>query len=244
MTIAKVGKKYGITPDTLRYYERIGLISDVPRNKNGIRDYDEKSCKRIEFINHTVMSAFEGVTRPKEYISFLKKRQGVLDAVVFSGGEPLVQDQLAAAMTQVKALGYKIALHTGGYRPDKLAEVLPLVDWVGFEIKTPFIEERYQQGTGSKTPLKNVLTSLDMVISSGKPFECRTTCDPRLLSIEDIYTIARSLQEKGVEEYHLQKYRPIPSDTTSTEADCNKFFQDEALKQFLKDSFKVFDLRS
>ena len=50
MTIAEVSKKYDLTPDTLRYYERIGLISNVPRNKSGIRNYDEKSCKRIEFI--------------------------------------------------------------------------------------------------------------------------------------------------------------------------------------------------
>lgn len=50
MTIAEVSKEYDLTPDTLRYYERIGLISNVPRNKSGIRNYDEKSCKRIEFI--------------------------------------------------------------------------------------------------------------------------------------------------------------------------------------------------
>lgn len=50
MTIAEVGKKYNLTPDTLRYYERIGLISNVPRTKNGIRDYDNKTCKRIEFV--------------------------------------------------------------------------------------------------------------------------------------------------------------------------------------------------
>ena len=50
MTIAEVSKKYDLTPDTLRYYERIGLISNVPRNKSGIRNYDEKSCKRLEFI--------------------------------------------------------------------------------------------------------------------------------------------------------------------------------------------------
>lgn len=50
MTIAEVGKKYDITLDTLRYYERIGLLAKVPRNKNGIRNYDEASCKRIEFI--------------------------------------------------------------------------------------------------------------------------------------------------------------------------------------------------
>ena len=50
MTIAEVSKKYDLTPDTLRYYERIGLLANIPRNKNGIRNYDEKSCKRIEFV--------------------------------------------------------------------------------------------------------------------------------------------------------------------------------------------------
>ncbi|MCI8411413.1 MAG: MerR family transcriptional regulator, partial [Clostridia bacterium] len=50
MTIAEVGKKYNLTPDTLRYYERIGLISNVPRTENGIRNYDDKTCKTIEFI--------------------------------------------------------------------------------------------------------------------------------------------------------------------------------------------------
>ncbi len=50
MTISEVSKKYKLTKDTLRYYERIGMISNVPRNKNGVRDYDEKSCARIEFI--------------------------------------------------------------------------------------------------------------------------------------------------------------------------------------------------
>ena len=50
MTITEVSKKYDITPDTLRYYERIGLIKDVPRTKSGLRNYNEKSCRRIEFI--------------------------------------------------------------------------------------------------------------------------------------------------------------------------------------------------
>ena len=180
----------------------------------------------------------------EKFIEFLEKRKGVLDAVVFSGGEPLVQESLGDAMRQIKDMGFKIALHTGGYRPEKLQEVLPLVDWVGFDIKTPFDETRYQQGTGSKTPLKNVLSSLDVILKSGKPFECRTTCDPRLLSIEDIYSMAKELKEKGVREYHLQKYRPIPSDTVTTESDCDKFFKDTALHDFLKASFDVFSLRS
>lgn len=50
MTIAEVSKKYNLTQDTLRYYEKIGLLPEVPRTKSGIRDFDEKSCKWIEFI--------------------------------------------------------------------------------------------------------------------------------------------------------------------------------------------------
>lgn len=50
MTISEVGKKYDLTPDTLRYYEKIGLLHHIPRNKNGIRNYNEENCKTIEFI--------------------------------------------------------------------------------------------------------------------------------------------------------------------------------------------------
>ena len=50
MTIAEVSKQYDISPDTLRYYERIGLIPPVPRTGGGIRDYDPASCSWIEFI--------------------------------------------------------------------------------------------------------------------------------------------------------------------------------------------------
>lgn len=50
MTIAEVSREFGLTADTLRYYERIGLIPPVPRSKSGIRDYDDESCRWIEFI--------------------------------------------------------------------------------------------------------------------------------------------------------------------------------------------------
>lgn len=50
MTIAEVSKKFGLTQDTLRYYERIGLIPAIKRNASGFRDYDEMDCNRIEFV--------------------------------------------------------------------------------------------------------------------------------------------------------------------------------------------------
>ena len=50
MTIAEVSKKYELSADTLRYYERIGLVPPVPRNKSGIRDYDTESCQWVELM--------------------------------------------------------------------------------------------------------------------------------------------------------------------------------------------------
>ena len=50
MTIKEVSEKYGISADTIRYYERIGLIPPIPRKSNGIRDFDKESCNWIEFV--------------------------------------------------------------------------------------------------------------------------------------------------------------------------------------------------
>lgn len=179
----------------------------------------------------------------ENFYEFLKTRTRILDAVVFSGGEPLVQNGLEEAVLEVKALGYEAALHTGGYRPEHLAKVLPHFSWIGFDIKAPFVSEHYKKAVGGAEHLKNVLQSLDMILASGIGFECRTTCDPRILTIEDIYTIAKELKARGVKSYHLQKYRPIPGDNISTDWDCEQFFADKNLLEFLHGNFETFDIR-
>lgn len=177
-----------------------------------------------------------------KFVEFLSSRRGKLDAVVFSGGEPLLQDGLSAAIRQVKDLGYKIGLHTGGYRPTHLQNILPLLDWVGFDIKAPFTEEAYQNVTKTNH-LHNVLQSLDLLLASGIDFECRTTCDPRLLKVEDLMEIGRSLAAKGVKKYYLQKYRPVSSDTITTDSDCENLISHTQLLDFLTSSFADFEVR-
>ncbi len=174
---------------------------------------------------------------------FLQKRTKALDAVVFSGGEPLVQDSLEEKIKEVKALGYKIGLHTGGYRPEHLKKILPLLDWVGFDIKAPFVEENYQKAVGGANHLNKAQESLQLLLESGINFECRTTCDPRILSVEDIYAIAGELKKRGVKSYHLQKYRPVPSDPLTQDWQCEQFFNNPELTAYLQQSFEDFDLR-
>ncbi len=176
------------------------------------------------------------------FLEFLKNRIGKLDAVTFSGGEPLVQEGLYSAINDVKQMGFQIGLHTGGYRPEHLAKVLPIVDWVGLDIKAPFVSDHYQKIVGVNH-LERVKQSLELLLTSGINFECRTTCDPRFLTKDDLYKISQELKSRGVKKYFLQKYRPIASDNISTDSMCEEIVSDKDLLSWLKQNFTDFEVR-
>lgn len=79
MTIAEVSKQFGLSADTLRYYERIGLITPVPRNNSGIRDYDEVSCGWIELMK-CMRAAGVQIEALIEYVSLFQQGDETLDA--------------------------------------------------------------------------------------------------------------------------------------------------------------------
>jgi len=141
----------------------------------------------------------------EDVIAFLRRRQGLLDGVVFSGGEPTLQRGLAAAMREVRALVFKIGLHSGGAYPDKLAAVLPLVDWVGLDIKAPF--DAYARITGAEGSGKHARKSLEHVLAAGVEHEIRTTVHPALLADDEVVEIAHDLSGRGVKRYVIQAFR-------------------------------------
>jgi pyruvate formate lyase activating enzyme len=141
----------------------------------------------------------------EDVLAFLRRRQGLLDSVVFSGGEPTVQADLLDAMREVRALGFKIGLHTGGAYPQHLAAVLPLVDWVGFDVKAPFAD--YPRITGAAGSGERALTSLQQVLASGVDHEFRTTVHPALLTDAELVSLACDLAARGVKHYVIQGFR-------------------------------------
>jgi pyruvate formate lyase activating enzyme len=140
-----------------------------------------------------------------EVMDFLRRRQGLLDGVVFSGGEPTAQTDLADAMREVRALGFRIGLHTGGAYPRRLAEVLPLIDWVGLDAKAPFAD--YARITGVAGSGRFAQASLECVLASGVAHDVRTTVHPALLSDADVLTLARDLAARGLQHQVLQPFR-------------------------------------
>ena len=141
-----------------------------------------------------------------EVLDFLSRRRGLLDAVVFSGGEPTAQPGLARAMRAAKALGYRIGLHSAGIYPRRFAEVLPLVDWVGFDAKAPF-DAAYERITGVRASAESALESARALLASGMDCEFRTTWHAGFLSLAELERLTQTLAGLGVRRYALQAYR-------------------------------------
>lgn len=150
------------------------------------------------------LGATENAPSWQSILQWLESRRGMLDGVVFSGGEPLLQRGLSDAVATVRRLGFATALHTGGAYPKRLQAVLPLLDWVGFDVKAPF--DDYARITGADGG-RAARQSLELLLSSDVAHEVRCTVDPDSLNADDVARIGRQLNAIGVNRVVLQPCR-------------------------------------
>ena len=140
-----------------------------------------------------------------QVFQFLEKRAGLLDAVVFSGGEPTYQAGIAQAIGAARQLGFKIGLHTGAPKLSAFSRLLPLLNWVGLDIKAP--EADYAAVTGIADSGGSPFQGLALLLEAGLDFEVRTTYHPLLYSQEKLLELASTLAQSGVKNYALQIFR-------------------------------------
>jgi pyruvate formate lyase activating enzyme len=132
----------------------------------------------------------------------------VLDAVVFSGGEPTQDPALPAAMREARALGYRVGLHSAGMSPRRLEVSLPLADWVGLDVKAPLDDEAlHDRVSGVRGAAAAVRVSVRAVVASGVAYECRTTVHADLLRGDTLARMPAQLQALGVKHWALQACR-------------------------------------
>jgi pyruvate formate lyase activating enzyme len=138
----------------------------------------------------------------EEVLDFLKQRQGLLEGVVFCGGEPTLQEDLLEAVFKVRSLGYAVKLDTNGSKPDVLAEVLPYLDYVAMDIKAPFGNE-YARASGVIVDDYEIRRSMLLIRAAGLLYEFRTTVHPRFMPVEEKGKIREILGRDEV--YIIQK---------------------------------------
>ena len=141
----------------------------------------------------------------EEVLSFLDKRKGLLEGLVISGGEPLMQKDIVEFSTKVKKLGYLIKIDTNGMCPEKLKELIHkrLVDYVAMDIKAP--KKKYNKLSGVKTDMKKIKESIQIIQNSAPDYEFKTTFVPDLLTKNDIVEIAKDIE--GSKRFYLQQFK-------------------------------------
>lgn len=139
-----------------------------------------------------------------EFFSFLKKRQGILDGVCISGGEPTLQPDLKEFIVKIKALGYAVKLDTNGSDPRLLESLIKesLIDYVAMDIKNS--PEKYSLTCGCNVDIGKIKDSVSVIIESGIDHEFRTTTVREYHSAEDFEAIAQWLEGKS--KYFLQHF--------------------------------------
>lgn len=141
----------------------------------------------------------------ESFFSFLKKRQGILDGVCVTGGEPLLQPDIENFIRKIKELGFLVKLDTNGSFPEKLKDLVEkgLVDYVAMDIKNSL--SAYEQTCGVKAlDTEMVERSVRYLREGHVPYEFRTTVTKDFHTKEDFEQIGRWL--KGTEKYFLQKF--------------------------------------
>ena len=141
----------------------------------------------------------------EKVFKYLNLRKDQLEAVVISGGEPAIYNDLPDFLEKIKALGLKIKFDTNGSRPGIIEDLIKreLVDYIAVDIKTSL--PKYKLVTDEKNIQKKIKEAVKLIMLSTVDYEFRTTCVPGIVDEKDIHKIGKLV--KGASKYFLQQFR-------------------------------------
>lgn len=183
-------------------------LIDFPQNTSAIIftqgcNFKCPFCHNPELV---LPSLFTNDYSEDEILTFLKKRKGLLDGVVITGGEPTIQKNLKQFLKKIKKIGFLIKLDTNGSNPDVLKKLinLQLTDYIAMDIKAPY--NKYKLLSGIEINTSNIKKSIQIIENSGVSYEFRTTVIPNYLNADDLMDIVSYVKDKP--KYKIQNFNP------------------------------------
>lgn len=140
-----------------------------------------------------------------ELLAFLDKRKGILDGVCITGGEPLLNKDIAELLREIKARGYAVKLDTNGSFPELLEALIDegLIDYVAMDIKSS--KEKYHLLAGTDKYNEEIEKSVKLLMSGKVDYEFRTTVIRELHELSDFEDIGKWIA--GAKKYYLQLFK-------------------------------------
>ena len=162
------------------------------------------------------------------FFSFLKTRQGKLDGIVISGGEPTSQDDLLDFILKIKKLNFSVKLDTNGSRPEVLASLLDkkVLDYIAMDIKGP--RDKYREIISVEIDFNKILESINLIMKSRINYEFRSTLVPAILGKSDIAQMGELIQ--GTERWYLQNFKSN-AELLNKNLEGSRSFSDEEMSE-------------
>lgn len=169
----------------------------------------------------------------EEIFTFLEKRKGLIDAVEFSGGEPLLQDGLIDTIEKIKIMGYLIKIDTNGTIPDILNEILKtrLADYIAMDIKSSL--KNYENIAKVKVDINAITESINIIMENAPDYEFRTTVVKGFHNKDEIEKIGSLV--RGAKRFFIQRVLFIKTLEDGFKAED---FTEEELQEFKKTMMK------
>ena len=184
-------------------------------------------CHNPELVDTRL---FQPCIKEKDILDFLNTRKGKLDAVTITGGEPTIQDDLAAFIKKIKKMKFAVKLDTNGSQPQIIKTLFDekLLDFIAMDIKAPL--EKYKEIVKAKVNPDLIKESIKLILKSKITFEFRTTVVQSQLEEKDILQIAKLIS--GAKSYALQKF--VPAKTLDKKFLKEKSYSDEKFQKIKK----------
>lgn len=249
-----VNRQNGKTERCLKYRDANHIMIKIGGlEKSSLIDYPDKvsaviftyGCNLRCPYCHNPELVVEDFDRRREItekylFKFLRNRFGKLDAVVITGGEPLIQDEIEILIKKIKDFGYLVKLDTNGFYPDKLEKLIKskVLDYIAMDVKYP--KSDYIKFSQRKNASKKIIKSIELIKNSGIDYEFRTTYVKEFHDFESAEKIGQMI--KGCKRYYIQNFRPgktidssLSFDSSFTNKELNKI--KKIIKKYVKDVY-------
>ena len=184
-------------------------------------------CHNPELVDTRL---FQPCIKENEVLDFLNTRKGKLDAMVVTGGEPTIHDDLESFIKKIKKMGFAVKLDTNGSQPQVIKTLFDekLLDFIAMDIKAPL--EKYRSVVKVPVNADSIKESIQLILKSKITYEFRTTIVESQLEEKDILQIEKLIS--GAKSYALQKF--VPAKTLDKKFLKEKSYPDEKFQKIKK----------